>query len=367
MIGGEAITAQISEKLACLPETFFIGDHVAMFPHLNRRAIVVEDDGTPLKDKVAEMQRGTPGGGGGGAGGRSAASFAILNGLNMTDRLAVLAKDGEVMNLVIGGGGGGGGGGSKECSVPVIRLAADQESVETLSKYQSQDDVEGVDVNGTFVLNGEWVRQRTAWVPFLFYISGNSFVHLFIPDLYRCALFSTGTCPSLVCKKDSASSTASSSSKSNSSSENNNKSSESETESESEETKRRRALANGEVVPTSILLTSRSQYNLPQDAVVFCNFNQLYKACPRILETWARILRRVPNSVLWLLRFPTQGEPNVLEFFQERRIRVGSIVFSNVAPKEEHVRRGQLADVCLDTPLCNGEWMLAKWCSFFGT
>ena len=27
---------------------------------------------------------------------------------------------------------------------------------------------------------------------------------------------------------------------------------------------------------------------------------------------------------------------------------------SNVAAKEEHVRRGQLVDVCLDTPLCNG-------------
>ena len=35
-------------------------------------------------------------------------------------------------------------------------------------------------------------------------------------------------------------------------------------------------------------------------------------------------------------------------------LRNGSIVFSNVAAKEEHVRRGQLADVCLDTPLCNG-------------
>ena len=34
--------------------------------------------------------------------------------------------------------------------------------------------------------------------------------------------------------------------------------------------------------------------------------------------------------------------------------RNGAIVFSNVAAKEEHVRRGQLADVCLDTPLCNG-------------
>lgn len=33
---------------------------------------------------------------------------------------------------------------------------------------------------------------------------------------------------------------------------------------------------------------------------------------------------------------------------------LGRIIFSNVAAKEEHVRRGQLADVCLDTPLCNG-------------
>ena len=92
-----------------------------------------------------------------------------------------------------------------------------------------------------------------------------------------------------------------------------------------------------------------------QDSVVFCNFNQLYKACPRILESWARILRRVPKSVLWLLRFPAQGEPNVLSFFKQRGIPTSSIIFSNVAPKEEHVRRGQLADVCLDTPLCNGE------------
>jgi len=32
----------------------------------------------------------------------------------------------------------------------------------------------------------------------------------------------------------------------------------------------------------------------------------------------------------------------------------GRIVFSPVAPREEHVRRGRLADLCLDTPLCNG-------------
>lgn len=32
----------------------------------------------------------------------------------------------------------------------------------------------------------------------------------------------------------------------------------------------------------------------------------------------------------------------------------GRILFSKIASKEEHVRRGQLVDVCLDTPLCNG-------------
>lgn len=111
---------------------------------------------------------------------------------------------------------------------------------------------------------------------------------------------------------------------------------------------------NGSFIPRPPAVL-RSQYDLPRDAVVFCNFNQLYKACPRILESWARILKRVPNSVLWLLRFPTQGEPNVLSFFKQRGIPTSSVVFSNVAPKEEHVRRGQLADVCLDTPLCNGK------------
>lgn len=112
--------------------------------------------------------------------------------------------------------------------------------------------------------------------------------------------------------------------------------------------------ATGEEVPHTILVTSRQQYGLPEDAVVFCNFNQLYKIDPPTLVMWCEILKQVPNSVLWLLRFPFHGEPNVTRFCDERGIDVRRIVFSNVAAKEEHVRRGQLADVCLDTPLCNG-------------
>ncbi|PAV88559.1 hypothetical protein WR25_21848 [Diploscapter pachys] len=112
--------------------------------------------------------------------------------------------------------------------------------------------------------------------------------------------------------------------------------------------------ATGEEVPQSLLLTSRQQYNLPDDAIVYCNFNQLYKIDPPTLDMWIEILKRVPRSVLWLLRFPFHGEQHVHKYAAERGLDPKRVVFSNVAAKEEHVRRGQLADVCLDTPLCNG-------------
>ncbi|XP_054160529.1 UDP-N-acetylglucosamine--peptide N-acetylglucosaminyltransferase 110 kDa subunit-like [Oppia nitens] len=112
--------------------------------------------------------------------------------------------------------------------------------------------------------------------------------------------------------------------------------------------------ATGEEAPKAIVVTTRQQYGLPEDAIVFCNFNQLYKIDPQTLRTWCNILKRVPNSVLWLLRFPSVGEENITVSAVNNGLPIGRIVFSNVAAKEEHVRRGQLVDVCLDTPLCNG-------------
>ena len=52
------------------------------------------------------------------------------------------------------------------------------------------------------------------------------------------------------------------------------------------------------------MVTSRKQYGLPEDAVVYCNFNQLYKIDPPTLKMWVNILNAVPKAVLWLLRFP---------------------------------------------------------------
>lgn len=114
------------------------------------------------------------------------------------------------------------------------------------------------------------------------------------------------------------------------------------------------AMSGGEIAPPTLPLTLREHYNLPDDAIVYCNFNQLYKIDPATLVMWLNIIKRVPNSVLWLLKFPVTGEPNVLNAAASAGLSADRVVFSSVAPKEEHVRRGKVADVCLDTPLCNG-------------
>ena len=52
------------------------------------------------------------------------------------------------------------------------------------------------------------------------------------------------------------------------------------------------------------MVTTRQQYGLPDDGVIYCNFNQLYKIDPATLKMWVNILNAVPGSVMWLLRFP---------------------------------------------------------------
>lgn len=44
-------------------------------------------------------------------------------------------------------------------------------------------------------------------------------------------------------------------------------------------------------MPRTIVVTTRSQYGLPEDSIVYCNFNQLYKIDPPTLQMWANVSR----------------------------------------------------------------------------
>lgn len=59
--------------------------------------------------------------------------------------------------------------------------------------------------------------------------------------------------------------------------------------------------------PDHLRPTRRSQ-GLPEDKFIFANFNQLYKIDPSTFTRWMNILKRVPDSVLWLLEYPADGK-----------------------------------------------------------
>ncbi|KAF7558583.1 hypothetical protein G7046_g5585 [Stylonectria norvegica] len=94
---------------------------------------------------------------------------------------------------------------------------------------------------------------------------------------------------------------------------------------------------------------------LPDDGIILGNFNQLYKIEPTTFRSWLRILARAPKAILWLLRFPELGEVNLR---RTAKAWAGSevasrIVFTDVAPKHQHISRARVCDLFLDTPECN--------------
>jgi protein O-GlcNAc transferase len=99
---------------------------------------------------------------------------------------------------------------------------------------------------------------------------------------------------------------------------------------------------------------SRRDFGLPDDAFVFCSFNEPYKIEPVMFDVWMRILQRVPNSALWLLRKGRFVEELLTKAAGCKDVVSGQLIFSDKLPKGEHLARMRLADLALDTRVYNG-------------
>lgn len=94
----------------------------------------------------------------------------------------------------------------------------------------------------------------------------------------------------------------------------------------------------------------REMAGLPEDAVVFCSFNQAYKLHPSLWDDWCAVLARVPGSLLWLA--PPRDDvarDNLRREAAARGIAPGRLVFAPQLPRDEHLARLALADIALDT------------------
>lgn len=99
---------------------------------------------------------------------------------------------------------------------------------------------------------------------------------------------------------------------------------------------------------------SRAEAGLPEDAFVYASFNANRKITVETMKAWAEILRRTPDSVLWLMRLKPEAQAHILRRFQSYGIATKRIIFCEKIEYEQHLARIPAADLGLDTFPCNG-------------
>lgn len=100
-----------------------------------------------------------------------------------------------------------------------------------------------------------------------------------------------------------------------------------------------------EVAPTP----ERSRYGLPDDAFVYCSFNNNFKFTEEMFDAWMRILVAVPDSVLWLLADNEAARANMLARALQQGVAAQRLLFAPRVSPAEYLARFQLADLVLDT------------------
>lgn len=94
---------------------------------------------------------------------------------------------------------------------------------------------------------------------------------------------------------------------------------------------------------------SRAECGLPENAFVFCCFNQTFKISPEVFTVWMRILKATSNSVLWLLDCNIWAQQNLIREASKLGLSVERLVFAPRVSIADHLARHKHADLFLDT------------------
>jgi protein O-GlcNAc transferase len=107
--------------------------------------------------------------------------------------------------------------------------------------------------------------------------------------------------------------------------------------------------ANDAKRPVPANMPSRSAAGLPEDAFIFCSFNQSFKLLPGVFEIWLRLLKQIENSVLWMLATNTTAAHNLRSEAQRRGVAPERILLAPRAAYRDYLAQYRLADLFLDT------------------
>lgn len=94
---------------------------------------------------------------------------------------------------------------------------------------------------------------------------------------------------------------------------------------------------------------NREDYGIPENAFVYCAFNQSFKITELIFKAWLTLLEKYPKSILWLTHSNAWSTRNLKNYANKCGINPERIIFASRAPNDEHIARHALADLYLDT------------------
>jgi predicted O-linked N-acetylglucosamine transferase (SPINDLY family) len=112
--------------------------------------------------------------------------------------------------------------------------------------------------------------------------------------------------------------------------------------------------ANDDRLPIAAPKQDRRQWDLPDNAFVYCSFNQPYKIDARLFQTWMRILNRVSYGVLWLVERNSPAIENLRCAAEQAKVDPARLIFTGFVPMDQNLARLRLADLVLDTVIYNG-------------
>jgi predicted O-linked N-acetylglucosamine transferase (SPINDLY family) len=95
-------------------------------------------------------------------------------------------------------------------------------------------------------------------------------------------------------------------------------------------------------------MATRAECGLPEDAFVFATFNNAYKLNPVMWDCWMRILRQVPDSVLWVVDDNVWATEHLRAAALTHGIDAKRLVFNPRTSHADFLGRLPLADLFLD-------------------
>lgn len=94
----------------------------------------------------------------------------------------------------------------------------------------------------------------------------------------------------------------------------------------------------------------RKSWGLPEDAFVFCCFNDRFKITQDVFAVWMRLLGALPDSVLWLSDGGDPARQNLRLEAARHGVDSARVLFApRVKAMADHLARYRLADLFLDT------------------